>query len=753
MKRPLGGQEQAQTEEVERLRGALREREILLDLSANLAAGLLSQRDPVAAIEGALAELGNGTGVDRVYLFEMRDDAAGRRSLADQIFEWVGAGIEPQIDNPQLQGLALADIFPRFFAALAAGDGISGDIESFGAAERAVLDPQGILSILIVPVMLEGEFWGFLGFDSVRSKRIWSRVDMGVLKVVAATLGAAVQRRRAEDELRLAASVFEATRDAIVIADRDGNMISVNQAMLATSGYSRQEIIGQPWTLLVDADEAAHLVDTVERALRETDHWRGECSGRRKSGAAYPQWVSVNAITDARGQASRYVVVATDISQIKATEARLDFLAHHDALTDLPNRRRAQRVLQQAVERARHRGGRLATLFVDIDRFKGVNDSLGHPLGDELLMQAVQRLRARLRGEDLLARFGGDEFLVVLEGLNDGTQAMAVAQDLCQRMRDRFVLSSGEVFVAASIGICLYPDHAGDAESLVQRADVAMYAAKQAGRDQVRVYSDDMGASARDALALEGGIRRALDDGGLRLYYQPRIELATGAVTGAEALLRIDDGRGGLLPTAAAIALAERIGLIVPIGRWVLDEACHQARAWQAKGFPALPVAVNVSARQFYSDDLLNTVDEVLTETGVAPSTLEIELTESVLMDRPEDAGRVLRSLRDRGVGLALDDFGSGYSSLSYLMRFPVDRLKIDHEFVADLPHNPRAAAIAGAIVDLAHRLKLRVVAEGVETVEQKDFLRAQGVDDAQGYLFSAALAEQAFLAFLARPA
>lgn len=737
--------------EIESLRAALAEREALLDLSARLALGLLSSADLGEAIARALAELGQATGVDRVYLFEMRPGEEGARGVADQTFEWVAEGIEAQIDNPDLQGLEMNALFPRLMVDLVAGRAVAGPIESFTAEERTILDPQGIQSILIAPVVLDGRFWGFLGFDSVHSTRRWSSLDTNLLKIVAATLGAAVQRLQMESELRRAASVFESTRDAIAIVDPHGVIVSANQALLLASGYSADELAGQSWSILVDPDEAQAFGSSVAEMLRSEGHWRGECNSRRRDGKTLPLWLSVNLIRDARGRPAQYVAVATDVSQLKASEARLDYLAHHDALTGLPNRRRAQQALEIAVGRAAERGRRVAALFVDLDRFKGVNDSLGHPVGDELLVEVVKRLRARLRGEDLLARFGGDEFLVILQDLGAEAQAVGVAQDLCERLRDAFQLSGGEVYVAASIGISLFPDHAQSAENLVQKADVAMYRAKQAGRDQVRVYSAEMGATAVQALALETRLRRALERDGLKLHYQPRVDLRSGRINGAEALLRVDDGDGALLPPGPLIALAESIGLIVPIGRWVLQEACRQALAWHRAGLSDLAVAVNVSARQFYSDDLLDTVDAALAAHPISPDALEIELTESVLMDRPDEAGEVLRQLRGRGIRLALDDFGSGYSSLSYLMRFPVDRLKIDHQFVADLPTSARACDIAGAIVALGHQLELMIVAEGVENSAQQDFLQQLGVDEAQGFLFSAALEGQALVEFVRR--
>ncbi|MBX3725292.1 MAG: EAL domain-containing protein [Xanthomonadales bacterium] len=718
------------------LREALARRDALLELSAGLAADLLATGNLDQAIDAALAGLGRGTGVDRVYLFERLPAADPTRLVCSQTHEWVGPGIESQRDNPDLRALDMSAVYPRFVGLLRQGRAVSGVIGEFSPEERAVLDPQGIVSILVVPVLLDDQLWGFLGLDSVRSKRNWTAVEEAVLKLLAASLGAAVQRRRADAGLRRAARVFESTRDGIVVAQLDGTLIDVNPALQRVTGYDRGALLGRAWRiLLADQQPRPNLENRVAAALRSHGHWQGECLIRRADGRNVPQWLSASLIPGDAGGQGQFVAVATDISALKESESRLDFLAHHDSLTRLPNRRRAQRALAEAVDRARGAGSRVAVLFIDLDRFKNINDSLGHPVGDEVLAEVVGRLRGRLRGEDLLARYGGDEFLVLLEGIQGAEEAVAVARDLCERLRPPIDRPGGAVHVSASVGISLYPEHGEDAESLVREADLAMYRAKQSGRDRVFLYTEEMAQSVQHTLHLERRLRDALARGNLALHYQPRLALADSRLNGAEALLRVDDGEGGLLPTGEVVRLAEAIGLIVPIGRWLVDEACRQMRAWDDAGLVALPVSVNVSAAQFYDDDLAGTIEAALARHGLAPHRLEVELTETVLFDRPEKAVEVLAGLRERGVGAALDDFGTGYSSLSYLMRFPVERLKIDHLFVASLLDDERATAIAAAVVGLGHRLGLRLVAEGVESARQLALLRGLGFDEAQGYL------------------
>jgi len=718
------------------LRDTLARHDALLGLSAGLAAALLGAGSLDRTIDAALAGLGRGTGVDRVYLFERLASNGTDRLVCTQTHEWVAEGIEPQIDNPALKALDMDAVYPRFVALLKRGQAVSGDIDAFSPDERALLDPQGIVSILVVPVLLDDRLWGFLGLDSVRHARTWTTVEQDVLKLLAASLGAALQRRRAEAGLRRAARVFESTRDGLIVANLDGTIVDVNPALERTCGYHRSVLLGQSWkTLLAEVPAQAGLDQRVALALRDDGHWQGECLIRHGDGSLVQQWLSASLIPGDDGRPAQFVAVTTDVSALKESESRLDFLAHHDSLTRLPNRRRAQVELAEAIARTRGTGGRVAVLFLDLDRFKQINDSLGHPVGDEVLAEVVGRLRGRLRGNDLLARYGGDEFLVLLEGIHGADEAVAVARELSDCLRPPIDRPGGALHVTASVGISLFPDHGDDAESLVREADLAMYRAKQSGRDRVFLYTEEMAQAVQHTLRLERRLRDALARGDLALHYQPRLALAGNRINGAEALLRVDDGDGGLLPTGEVIRLAEALGLIVPIGRWLVDEACRQMRAWDEAGLPPLPVSVNVSAAQFYDDDLAGTIDAALARHGLAADRLEVELTETVLFDRPAQAVEVLAGLRERGVGAALDDFGTGYSSLSYLMRFPVERLKIDHVFVASLLDDERATAIAAAMVSLGHRLGLRMVAEGVETSRQLALLRGLGFDEAQGYL------------------
>lgn len=715
--------------------------EQLFELSARLTLRLLGNDELDDVIQQALEGLGQGTGVDRVYLFETRIDPDSGHMLGYQRYEWAAEGIAAEIDNPELQGLDFDEVLPRHRRCLEAGESLRVVVRDIpDQSERELMRSQGILSLMVVPVMLRGSLWGFLGFDAVRVERHWSDDDERILRIVAASLGAAIDRRRNEAEARQARAVFEAARDAIIVTDPDGLIVAVNPSVLRLTGYGSEELIGQPSRMLDTRRENEAFYEAVWTALREQGHWHGENWIRRKDGGEYPQWLSISAVTDKHGRATHYVAAGTDISRLKNTEAQLQFLAEHDVLTELPNRRRVTGQLELAIDRARLREGRAGVLFVDLDRFKSINDSLGHAIGDSVLKEVALRMRDRLRGEDTLARLGGDEFVVVLASLGEPEEANIVARGLLNRLREPIQIGERDIYVGASIGISHFPEHGDSAEELLRFADVAMYEAKLAGRDQIHVFTPTMKSDALGQLDLESKMRRAVEAGHMQLHYQPRVCIATGRVVGAEALLRVDDEAGGYLPTDRIIPLAERSGLINRIGRWVIEEACRQMQRWEHAGQRGLIVSVNVSARQFYLGDLGDIVAEARSRWPAKHSSLELEITETVLMDRPEVAIEQLGALRRAGLRISLDDFGTGYCSLAYLTRFPIDSLKIDARFVADLPDDHRAATIARSVIALGQQLELTIVAEGVETPGQLEFLRQQGCADMQGYVFSPAV-------------
>ncbi len=558
------------------------------------------------------------------------------------------------------------------------------------------------------------------------------------------------ERHRAEERLRQAAAVFESSREAIMITDLDARLVAVNRAFSEITGLSENEALGRNAGLQQSGRHGPEFFQAMWASLAGAGQWQGEIWNRRKNGTVYPAWLSISTVCDPRGRPTHYVGVLGDMSKLKHSEEQLARLAHYDPLTELPNRLLLQSRLEHALDRAHRHGQRAAVLFVDLDRFKTVNDSLGHVAGDQLLVEVARRLRQRIRDEDTLGRFGGDEFLVLLEPIASPEEAAVVARDLLGALQTPFRLTdSQEAYIGASIGISIFPEDGSTAAELLRDADAAMYQAKENGRNRFCFYTADMNANAMVQLELEAALRRAVDRGEFVLHYQPKVDLRSGRVVGAEALIRWPREGGVLESPGRFIALAEKTGLIVPLGNWVIDAGCRALHGWHEAGWSDLRLAVNVSARQFHSGDLATVVAHALARHDVPPGCLELELTESMLMEDPAQTISILHELKRIGVRLALDDFGTGYSSFAYLSRFPIDTLKIDQSFVRNIVTEPEAATIAVSIIDLAHRLRLKVVAEGVETEPQLGYLRKRQCDEMQGYFFARPMPEELFRAQL----
>ncbi len=554
-------------------------------------------------------------------------------------------------------------------------------------------------------------------------------------------------RRRAEEQLRIAARAFENTADGVVIYDAQRRIDSVNKSFTTITGYQEHEVVGKHADFFRSAQHDDAFYRDVDSVVEQNGRWQGEMTLRRKSGEIFPALSSISAVSDERGVTTNYVTVFNDISSFKEYEAKLEFIARHDSLTGLPNRAFFQERFRLALAKARRHNVAVVLLFIDLDQFKTINDSLGHQVGDELLQAVATRLQTCVRETDLVARLGGDEFTIMVDDLNNAQHAGKIAEKLLGALAIPIQVREHNLVIAASIGISCYPQDGPDAETLLKNADAAMYAAKQAGRSTFRFFEPQMNEQVMKRVQMEALMRRALERGEFLLHYQPKVDIATGAIHGVEALLRWAHPDRGLVSPAEFIPILEETGLIVPVGEWVTREACRQIKAWQQSGLKVPPVAVNLSARQFQQKDLERSVSDILRETGVAPELLQFEITESMLMNDPEAAERTLRALKAAGVKLSIDDFGTGYSSLAYLRRFPLDMLKIDRTFIKDMVGNPDGAAITVAIINLAHSLGLKVVAEGVETEAQVNLLALHSCDELQGYYFSkpvaaAALAE-----------
>ncbi len=537
--------------------------------------------------------------------------------------------------------------------------------------------------------------------------------------------------------LHLAEKVIESSLEGILITDDKARIISVNPAFTRLTGYRPEEVIGRNPSLLNSGRQSPEFYREMWAQLSAEGQWQGEIWNRRKSGELYPELLTITAIKDRDGTLTNYAAVFSDISQLKENEAHIRHLAYFDPLTGLPNRRLLEDRLQVALAHAHRNRNRAAVLFIDLDRFKRINDSLGHEVGDQLLMEIARRLCACLREDDTVARMGGDEFIAVLSDLTDPDDAAHTATRIIESLRRPVQVDGHELTVTTSIGISIFPDDSRDPVALIKNADTAMYRAKDEGRNAFQLYQPAMNARSLEHLALESALHRALAREELVLHFQPLVHVEAGRTVAAEALLRWMHPDLGLVPPADFIPLAEETGLIVPIGEWVLRTACLQHARWREAGHGELRMLVNISARQFRDEGFTAMVARVIAETGMPAAQLTLELTETMLMDGSERIIGVLDGLRALGVRLALDDFGTGYSSLAYLKRFPIDELKIDRLFIRDIDRNPDDAAIAEAIIKLAHSLGLRVVAEGVESAEQLAILAQHGCDLAQGFHFS----------------
>lgn len=548
-------------------------------------------------------------------------------------------------------------------------------------------------------------------------------------------------RKQAEERQRLSAVVIDNIRDGVVVIGLDARIVAVNRAYCEITGYTESELLGQNPRMLQSGRHDDRFYAELWDALSRKGHWQGEIWSRRKNGEVYPEWLSISAVRDAAGRVRHYVGVVTDLSRLKQTEAELARLAHYDPLTGLPNRLLVQSRLEHAVQRCEHEQRRLALLMVDIDHFKTINESLGHTLGDELLRAIADRLRGVLVGSSTVARLGGDEFLLIAEDVQGVRDAELLADTVLESLRSPFQLSAEqEIFVTASIGISLYPEDGTVASDLVRAADAALFRAKELGRNTFQVVTASLVDAASERLALESRLRQGLKRGEFVVHYQPILRCADRRIEAVEALLRWQPpGEAEVLPSRF-IALAEDTGLIVPLGDWVLETACRQVQRWRRMGASHLRLAVNLSQRQLQQADFSERVMRILADSGLDPDALELEITESMLMEQTSLVLAALRTLRSLGVRVSIDDFGTGYSSLARLKSLPLDTLKIDRSFVADIPRHQGGAEIASAIIALGHQLHLEVLAEGVETEAQLAFLSELGCDQFQGFLVSPAV-------------
>ncbi|MGV0316013.1 EAL domain-containing protein [Pseudomonas putida] len=559
------------------------------------------------------------------------------------------------------------------------------------------------------------------------------------------------ERHLMQEKLQLAATVFENTAEGVLITDIDQHISAVNRAFSEITGYSEIEALGQTPRLLASGQHDSAFYAAMWHQLTDEGHWQGEIYNKRKNGELYPSWLTISAVRNSERETTHFVAVFADISSIKHAQAKLDYQAHHDPLTGLPNRALFENRLQAVLTCAQVSNRQGAVLFLDLDRFKHINDSLGHPVGDLLLKGIAQRLKEQVRDVDTVARLGGDEFIILLPGLHKPSDASTIANKLLACFAAPFQAGEHEFFTSASIGISLYPQDGTDVATLIRNADAAMYRSKAKGRNRVEAYTRDLTAQASERIALEHELRRAVERNEMSLCFQPKLSLKTQKLVGAEALIRWSHPTFGEVPPEHFIHLAEENGTILQLGDWVLEQACRQMQAWKQHYQPFGPLSINLAGAQLRHPHLARRIEQLLKHYQLKAGDLQLEITENFIMSQAEEALAVLYQLKKLGVQLAIDDFGTGYSSLSYLKRLPLDILKIDKSFIRGLPDDPHDAAIARAIIALGRSMQLTIIAEGVENQAQQRFLAAEGCEQIQGYIVSLPLPPDEFAAAFLR--
>jgi diguanylate cyclase (GGDEF)-like protein/PAS domain S-box-containing protein len=620
------------------------------------------------------------------------------------------------------------------------------DFPPEAASERRMAEERGLRALLAVPIVLSGAVAGIVALGSRKDKE-WSEDAAGLLRRVGEILGSAFARKRVEEALRSSEeryrSLFERNLAGVYRSTLEGRILDCNDACARILGFaSREELLAyESLELYFNLSEREAILARLREKRLVTNF---EVCLRRRDGS--PVWVLENVarLAGPAGEPDFLEGTLIDITDRRQAEAQLSHQASHDMLTGLPNRLLLSDRLARALTHEARSGLRPAVLFVDLDHFKTVNDTLGHDVGDELLKAVAARLKECVREEDTVCRLGGDEFVIVLHDVSQGEDAVKVAHKILEQLAAPFLIDEHCLYATASIGVSLYPQDGQDAATLLRNADAAMYRAKTRGRNNYQVCDPSVGERAAKRLALEKGLQRAVTRGEFIVFYQPQVSLKTDEIVGVEALVRWRDPERGLIPPGEFIPIAEENRLILPIGEWVLRTALHQVRQWHLAGFPGLKIGVNLSARQFEQPNLARTVGAALRSTGISPDRVELEITETVAMLDGERTIAVLAALKDLGLMISIDDFGTGHSAMSYLKRFPINSIKVDQSFVRDLPISPADAAIVKAMIDIAHGLRLRVVAEGVDSEEQKRILKAWKCDELQGFLFSRPVSAEA---------
>lgn len=718
----------------------IRSKDHILQGVAEAANVLLYETNSNKGFGLALETLGEATNVDRVYMFENHLHPVTGEFSTSQRFEWSRESIGSQIDNPDLQNVGYEELgIMRWYDALSKGGVISGLVKDFPETEKAILCPQGILSILVVPVIIDGEFWGFIGFDDCLSERVWSKVEERTLLIAAASIGAAIKKRSMEKALQKALEndfkrtvkslpnlVFKFRRD-----EAGRFFYTFFEGMLAERlGDSTESMYGKSASDVLPKEAASIVEEHLKKAYEGL-----VCSYEITTKNGFFLHTLSPILED--NTVVEIVGSSIDVTDYKKTQEQVKYLSNYDSLTGLPNRVLLNDRLDLAISHAKRNNQMLSVMFLDLDRFKYINDTLGHNTGDLLLKMVAERLRKTVRDDDTIARMGGDEFALIFTDIEQENHVVIIAENIMNVFDSAFTVNGHEFYVTPSIGISIYPNDGQLAESLLKNADMAMYRAKEFGKNNYQFFTKFMNEKATKRLGLENSLRKALERNEFLLHYQPQVELSTGKIVGCEALIRWNNTELGLVSPAEFIPLAEETGLIIPMGEWIIREACNQLKILHTAGYNDIRMAVNISAKQFEQQDLPGIITEILSETEIKAQYLELEITESTIMKSTDRTTRILDRLKEMGIRISIDDFGTGFSSLGYLQRFSADTLKIDQSFIRNIPLSSNDEAIVTAIINMAHVLRLSVIAEGVETEEQLEFLRKINCNEIQGYYIS----------------
>ncbi|MGH7738957.1 MAG: EAL domain-containing protein [bacterium] len=702
-------------------------------------------------IAQALKSIGETIGVDRILMFLQKS-----KGLLVPSHEWRGEGqvVDPVTEKP----LALVD-FPWFSKKLIQGEIINlnsvDDLPLDAKAERQVTETRKVQSSVLVPMIYGEKLAGVLTFSALRARKAWTEDQLALLKMTGEMFANALERKRAEEALleseKKFRELFNNANDAIFLYPLSedavpGKFQEVNDIACQKLGYGRAELLTMTPLDIVDPEDLGEMPKIYQKAIRQ-EHITYEKTHVTKTGLKIP--VEVNAHTFLKDGQKAVLSIARDVTDRKRAEETIRRQAYYDGLTNLPNRMLLKDRLEQAMSHAHRNKQSLGVIVLDLDRFKNINETLGHVLGDRLLVAVAERLMSSMQEGETIARFGGDEFTFLMPQVNQVDEAIQHAQAIIKALTDPFKIDGHELHLTTSMGIAFYPDDGENAEALLKNAETAMYRAKEQGRNNFQLYASVMNVSAFKQLLMENSLRRAMEKEEFVVHYQPQIDLATRRMVGVEALIRWQHPDLGLVFPSEFIGLAEDTGLIVPIGEWIMKKVCQQNKKWQDMGLPKVCISVNLSARQFQQRNLVTSIAKVISETGLDPQYVGFEVTESIAMKNADFTIAALNELQKMRIHLSLDDFGTGYSSLSYLKRFPLETLKIDRSFVRDIATDPNDAAIVTAVIALAHSLKLNVVAEGVETEAQIDFLMGHQCDQVQGYYFSHPLSEEQFFRML----